>query len=149
MQQQVCNLHLDRTWFTYSAQVQVAYLLLHPAPTCAVRLAPTLYLHSIHSGPPLHANRCWCPVPLTFSNLCCWCFSFLQLAQTLYLHSGWLLSANCTGGLVHRSIGAYTACADCNLHCVVVVVVVVVILYSCSDLMHLHYNECFTVIEKY
>ena len=29
-----------------SAQVQVAYLLLHPAPTCAVRLAPTLYLHS-------------------------------------------------------------------------------------------------------
>ena len=31
---------------SHSAQVQVAYLLLHPAPTCAVRLAPTLYLHS-------------------------------------------------------------------------------------------------------
>ena len=25
-----------------------------------------------------------------------------------------LLSATCTGGLVHRSTGAYTACTDCN-----------------------------------
>ena len=58
--------------------------------------------------------------PLTFSNLRWLCFSFHQLAQTLYLHSGWLLSATCTGGLVHRSTGAYTACTDCNLHCVVV-----------------------------
>ena len=54
-------------------------------------------------------------------------FSFLQLAQTLYLHLGWLLSATCTGGLVHRSTGAYTACTDCNLHCVVVVVMVLVV----------------------
>ena len=104
---------------SHSAQVQVAKLLLHPAPTCAVRLAPTLYLHSWWSQ--LHANRCWCPVPLTFSNLRWWCFSFHQLAQTLHLHSGWLLSATCTGGLVHRSTGAYTACTDCNLHCAVVV----------------------------
>ena len=36
-------------------------LLLHPTPTCA--------------------NGCWCPVPLTFSNLRWWCFSFQQLAQ--------------------------------------------------------------------
>ena len=25
--------------------------------------------------------------------------------------------ATCTGGLVHISTGAYTACTDCNLHC--------------------------------
>ena len=31
---------------SHSAQVQVAKLLLHPAPTCVVRLASTLYLHS-------------------------------------------------------------------------------------------------------
>ena len=55
MQQNVCNLHLGRTQFAYSAQVQVAKLLLHP-------------------------------------------------------------------GLVHISNGTYTACADCNLQCVVVVV---------------------------
>ena len=46
-------------------------------------------------------------------------FSFLQLAQTLYLHSGWLLLATCTGGLVPSSTCTYTACADCNLHSVV------------------------------
>ena len=35
MQQQVCNLHLGTICEPCSAQVQVAYLLLHPAPTCA------------------------------------------------------------------------------------------------------------------
>ena len=34
------------TWALCSAQVQVAYLLLHPAPACVVQLEPTLYLHS-------------------------------------------------------------------------------------------------------
>ena len=51
----------------------------------------------------------------------------MQLAlhnNSTCMHSGWLLSATCIGGLVHRSTGAYTACTDCNLHCVVVVVVV-------------------------
>ena len=44
----VSNRYATCTWALYgcSAPVQVAYLLLHPAPTCAVRLAPTLYLHS-------------------------------------------------------------------------------------------------------
>ena len=63
------------------------------------------------------------PVPIDLQQLALVVFSFHQLAQTLYLHSGWLLSATCTGGLVHRSTGAYTACTACNLHCVVVVVV--------------------------
>ena len=68
-------------------------LLLHPAPTCT--------------------NGCWCPVPLTLSNLHRWCFSFQQLAQTLYLHLWWLPSATCTGGLFSS-----TTCAYSNLHCV-------------------------------
>ena len=71
-------------------------LLLHPAPTCV--------------------DGCWCPVPLTFSNLRWWCFSFQQLAQTLYLCSWWLPSATCSGGLFPT-----TACAYGNLHSVVVV----------------------------
>ena len=70
-------------------------LVLHPAPTCA--------------------DGCWCPVPLTFSNLRWWCFSFQQLAQTLYLHLWWLPSATCAGGLFPS-----TTCAYSNLHCVVV-----------------------------
>ena len=77
-------------------------LLLHPAPTCA--------------------DGCWCPVPLTFSNLRWWCFSFQQLAQTLYLHLWWLPSATCAGGLFPS-----TTCAYSNLHCVVVVVVYIYI----------------------
>ena len=75
--------------------VQVA-LLLHPTPTCT--------------------DGCWCPVPLTFSNLRWWCFSFQQLAQTLYLHLWWLPSATCAGGLFPS-----TTCTYSNLHCVVVV----------------------------
>ena len=39
------------------------------------------------------------------------------IAQTLYLHLGWLLLAACTGGLVPSSTCTYTACVDCNLHC--------------------------------
>ena len=65
-------------------------------------------------------DGCWCLVPLTFSNLCWWCFSFQQLAQTLYLHLWWLPSASYAGGLFPS-----TTCACSNLHCVVVVVVVV------------------------
>ena len=89
-------------------------------------------------------------------NLHWWCFSFHQLVQTLYLHSGWLLSATCTGGLVHRSTGAYTACADCNLHCVVVVVLVVLVVYIYSTntlpalgvvtLVNLHWWSWYTYI---
>ena len=41
----------------------------------------------------------------------------VYIAQTLYLHSGWLPLATCTGGLVPSSTCTYTACADCNLHC--------------------------------
>ena len=89
-----------------------------------------LYVNCVLPKCKLQSRCCillqFVPVPLTFSNLRWLCFSFHQLAQTLYLHSGWLLSATCTGGLVHRSTGAYAACTDCNLHCVVVVVVVVV-----------------------
>ena len=40
--------------------------LLHPATTCA--------------------DGCWCPVPLTFSNLCWWCFPSSQ----------WRKYSNCT-----------------------------------------------------
>ena len=87
--------------------------LMHPAPTCA--------------------DGYWYPVPLTFSNLCWWCFSFQQLAQTLDLHLWWLPSATCAGGLFPRSTGAYTACIYCNLHCVVVVVVVVVVYTHCHN----------------
>ena len=50
---------------------------------------------------------------LTFS-----CVGGVFLAQTLYLHSGCLPSGTCTGGLVPSSTGAFTACADCNLHCI-------------------------------
>ena len=75
----------------------------------------------LQSAHAVYANRCRCPVPQPdLQQLALVVFSFLQLAQTLYLHLGWLLLATCTGGLVHRSTGAYTACADCNLHCVVV-----------------------------
>ena len=59
------------------AQTQIVFLL-HPAPTCV--------------------DGCWCPVPLTCSNLHWWCCSFKQLAQTLYLHLWWLPTATCTGG---------------------------------------------------
>ena len=72
-------------------------LLLHPAPTCA--------------------DRYWCPVPLTFSNLRWWCFPFQQLAQILYLHQWWLPSATCAGGLFPSSTCGYIACTYCNLHC--------------------------------
>ena len=41
----------------------------------------------------------------------------VYIAQTLYLHLGWLLLATCTGGLVPSSTCTYTACTDCNLHC--------------------------------
>ena len=38
----------------HSAQVQVAKLLLHPAPTCAIRLAPTQYcIYSTNTLPAL------------------------------------------------------------------------------------------------
>ena len=54
-----------------------------------------------------------------------------------------------TGGLVHRSTGAYTACTVCNLHCVllveVVVVVVVAVVYIQSQTVYLHsggYPSC-------
>ena len=57
------------------------------------------------------------PGPLTFSNLCWWCFSFQQLAQILYLHQWWLPSATCAGGLYPSSTCAYIACRYCNLHC--------------------------------
>ena len=77
-------------------------LLLHPAPTCT--------------------DGCWWPVPLTFSNLRWWYFSFQQLPQALYLHLWWLPSATCTGDLFPSNTGAYS-----DLHCVVVVVVVVVV----------------------
>ena len=60
-------------------------LLLHPAPTCA--------------------DGCWCPVPLTFSNLHWWCFSFQQL--TLYQHLWWLPSATCAGGLFPSTTCTY------------------------------------------
>ena len=92
----------------------VSMFLLHPAPTCA--------------------NRCWCLVPLTFSNLCRWCFSFQQLAQILYQHLWWLPSATCTGGHLPSSTGTYNACTYCNLHCVVVVVCMyVVVVGACGD----------------
>ena len=38
----------------------------------------------------------------------------VYIAQTLYLHSGWLPLATCTGGLVPSSTCTYTACADCT-----------------------------------
>ena len=39
----------------------------------------------------------------------------VYIAQTLYLHSGWLPLATCTGGFVPSSTCTYTACSDCNL----------------------------------
>ena len=45
---------------------------------------------------------------------------YIYTAQTLYLHLGWLPLATCTGGLVPSSTCTCTACADCNLHCVMV-----------------------------
>ena len=33
----------------------------------------------------------------------------IYIAQTLYLHSGWLPLASCTGGLVPNNTGTYTA----------------------------------------
>ena len=77
-------------------------LLLHSAPTCA--------------------DGCWCLVPLIFSNLRWWCFSFQQLAQTLYLHLWWLPSATCACGLFPS-----TTCTYSNLHCAVVVAAVVAV----------------------
>ena len=46
-----------------------------------------------------------------------------------YLHSWWLRSETCTGGLVPSSTDVYAACSDCNLHCVVMVVVVYICIY--------------------
>ena len=43
--------------------------------------------------------------------------------QTLDLHLWWLPLATCAGGLFPYNTGAYSACACCNLHCVIVVVV--------------------------
>ena len=106
------------------AHVKVA-LLLHPAPTCA--------------------DGCWCLVPLTFSNLRWWCFSFQQLAQTLYLHLWWLPSATCAGGLFPN-----TTCAHSNLHCVVVVLYYIIyLLYITMVNCNLHCIQwpswlCFT-----
>ena len=84
---------ISATWhYTYAAQYRVAscdllcscahvqdVLLLHPTRTCT--------------------NGCWCPVPLTFSNLCWWCFSVQQLERKLYQHLWWLPSATWPGGL--------------------------------------------------
>ena len=84
--------------YTQGCSLQLAYccciLLQLRSHQCNTVIA------CIHSGPPLHANQCWCLVPLIFSNLRWWCFSFHQLAQTLYLHPRWLPLATCTGGLV-------------------------------------------------
>ena len=87
------HLHMGTCMLRSCAHVQVV-LLLPPVPTCA--------------------DGCWCPVPLTFSNLLWWCFPFQQLAQTLSLHLLWL---PCAGGLFLSSTCAFTACTYCNLHC--------------------------------
>ena len=103
------------TWALAScAHVQVV-LLLHPTPTCA--------------------DGCWYPVPITFSNLRWWCFTFQLLAQTLNLHLWWLPSATCAGGLFPSSTCTYTACTYCNLHCVVVVVAVYMWLWQVHVVM--------------
>ena len=90
--------------------------------TTTMHVVSMCKLHVVAAPAPTCADGCWCPVPLTFSNLHWWCFSFQQLAQTLTLHLWWLPSATCAGGLFPS-----TTCAYSNLHCVVVVVVVVVV----------------------
>ena len=64
------------------------------------------------------------PGPLDLQQLALVVFFLPSTSANTLLALGWLLSATCTGGLVHISTGAYIACADCNLCCVVVVVVV-------------------------
>ena len=51
-----CSNNATCTWAQLRCKCPCAscILLLHPAPTCA--------------------DGCWCPVPLTFSNLRWWCF---------------------------------------------------------------------------
>ena len=90
--------------------------------TTTMHVVSMCKLHVVAAPAPTCADGCWCPVPLTFSNLRWWCFPFQQLAQTLTLHLWWLPSATCAGGLFPS-----TTCAYSNLHCVVVVVVVVVL----------------------
>ena len=99
--------------------IQVTKLLLHPAPTCTTRLAPTLYLHS-YSG-PLACQSMLVPGPPDLQQLVLVVFLLSSTSANTLLQSGWLPSATCTGGLVNRNTGAYTACADCNLQCVVVI----------------------------
>ena len=84
--------------------------------TTTMHVVSMCKLHVIAAPAPTCADGCWCPVPLTFSNLHWWCFSFQQPAQTLYLHLWRLLFATCAGGLFPSTTCAYT-----NLHCVVVV----------------------------
>ena len=116
-----CKLARGHDDKAYKCPCASCMLLPHPAPTCP--------------------DECWCPVPLTFSNLCWWCSSLEQLVQTLklhfcatVLHMWWLPSATCAGGLFPSSTGAYTACTYWSLHCVVVIVVVVV--YMCLWKVH-------------
>ena len=83
--------------------LQRAYLLLHPAPTCAVQLAPTLYLHSQWSGPHcmlINAGACMPGLR-----------DLQQLALVRFLPSK--ISANTL-----LALGVVTLS---NLHCVVVV----------------------------
>ena len=122
-----CNLHMGTYMFCSCAHMQVA-LLLHPAPTCV--------------------DGCWCQVPLTFSKLRSWCFSFQQLAQTLYLHLWWLPSATCAGGLFPSRTCIYTACTYCNLHCVVVIYTVQVAIY-CTNINTVQVTIYTTNLNKY
>ena len=57
--------------------------------TTTMHVVSMCKLHVVAAPAPTCADGCWCPVPLTFSNLRWWCFSFQQLAQTLTLHLWW------------------------------------------------------------
>ena len=67
LEQDAATTQLTQNYEAYKCPCASYMLLLHPTVPCADRWYMV-------------------PCPLTFSNLCCRCFSFQQLAQTLYLH---------------------------------------------------------------
>ena len=121
---QVCNLHLGTICEPCSAQVQVAYLAFIVVPHCipidAGARSPDLQQLAlvVFLLPSTSANTLLALGVVTLGNL-----------------HWWLL-------IVHRSTGAYTACADCNLHCVVVMMVLVVNIYIYMIVIDLMRTGC-------
>ena len=75
------------------------------ALTCII-VVPMCKLHAVAASCSNLRRWMLVPGPPDLSNLRWWCFSFQQLAQTLYM---WRLpSATCTYGLFPSCTGAYT-----------------------------------------